>query len=76
VALQRLDGKQSYMLGLTVNKFPEFPKYPMTLNEPTPLATNHPFSPISDPLNDAFMSQLINALDGNLLDIWVNDLGL
>jgi hypothetical protein len=55
------------MLGLMVNKFPEFPKYPMTLNEPTPLATNHPFSPVSDPLNDAFkMSQLMDASDGDL----------
>ncbi len=59
-----------------VNKFPEFPEfpnYPVTLEEPTPLATDCPFSPIGDPLNDAFeMSQLMDASDSNLLDIWVN----
>jgi hypothetical protein len=52
------------VLGLTVDKFPEFPEfpnYPATLKEPTPLATNHPFSPVGNPLNDAFeMSQLMH----------------
>jgi hypothetical protein len=64
------------VLGLTVNKFPEFPEfpnYPATLEEPTPLTTNRPFSPVSNPLNDAFeMSQLMDASDSNLLDICIN----
>jgi hypothetical protein len=64
------------MLGLMVNKFPEFPNYPATLEEPTPLATEHPFSPVGDPLNDAFeMSQLMDASDNDLLYIWVNGFG-
>jgi hypothetical protein len=64
------------MLGLTVDKFPEFPNYPVTLKEPTPLATDCPFSPVGDPLNDAFeMSQLMDASDSDLLDIWVNGFG-
>jgi hypothetical protein len=76
VAPPHLDGKQSYMLGLKVDKFPEFPKYPMTLDKPTPLATNHQFSPIGDPLNDAFeMSPLMDASNSDLLDIWVNGFG-
>jgi hypothetical protein len=68
------------MLGLMVNKFPEFPElpnYPATLKEPTPLATDHPFSPIGNPLNDAFeMSQLMDASNSNLLDIGVNSYGV
>jgi hypothetical protein len=76
VAPPRLDGKQIYMLGLTVNKFPEFPNYQATLEEPTPLATDHFFSPVGNPLNDAFeMSQLMDASDSDLLDIWVNGFG-
>jgi hypothetical protein len=79
VAPQRLDGKQIYMLGLTVDKFPEFPEfpnYPSTLEDPTPLATDRPFSPVCDPLNDTFeMSQLMDASDSDLLDIWVNGFG-
>jgi hypothetical protein len=72
VALPHLNRKQIYMLGLMVNQFPEFPEfpnYPATLKEPTPLATNCPFSPFK-PLNDAFeMSQLMDASDSDLLDI-------
>ena len=67
------------MLGLTVDKFPEFPEfpnYPSTLEDPTPLATDRPFSPVCDPLNDTFeMSQLMDTSDSDLLDIWVNGFG-
>jgi hypothetical protein len=79
VAPPRLNGKQIYIWGLMVDKFPEFPEfpnYPATLKEPTPLATDRPFSPVGDPLNDAFeMSQLMDASNSDLLDIWVNGFG-
>jgi hypothetical protein len=79
VAPPRLNGKQIYMLGLMIDKFPEFPEfpnYPGTLEEPTPLATDRPFSPVSNPLNDAFeMSQLMDACNSDLLDICFNGFG-